>query len=63
MLFVLYFFYFNSISDWSKDRWINTINIFNENLSMTNYSIILLRKSICAEEPEIFLTEELVYER
>ncbi len=46
-----------------KDRWINTINIFNENLSMTNYSIILLRKSICAEEPEIFLTEELLYER
>lgn len=46
-----------------KDRWINTINIFNENLSMTNYSIILLRKSVCAEEPEIFLTEELLYER
>lgn len=46
-----------------KDRWINTINIFNENLSMTNYSIILLRKSLCVEEPEIFLTEELLYER
>ena len=46
-----------------KDRLINTINIFNENLSMTNYSIILLRKSLCVEEPEIFLTEELLYER
>lgn len=41
-----------------KERWINTICIFNDNLSMTNYSIILLRKNIHEEEPEIFFTEE-----
>lgn len=41
-----------------KERWNNTITIFNENLSKTKYSIILLRKSSCVEEPEIFLTKE-----
>lgn len=42
-----------------KNRWNNTISIFNDNLSLTNYSIILLRKNICEEEPEIFITKEL----
>lgn len=42
-----------------KKRWNNTITIFNDNLAMTNYSVILLRKNICDEEPEIFLTEEV----
>lgn len=41
-----------------KERWIDTISVFNDNLSMTNYSIILLRKNMYEEEPEIFLTEE-----
>lgn len=41
-----------------KERWNKTITIFNENLSKTKYSIILLRKSSCVEEPEIFLTKE-----
>ena len=39
-----------------KKRWRNTISIFNDNLSMTNYSVILLRKNMCEEEQEIFLT-------
>lgn len=43
-----------------KKRWDNTITIFNDNLAMTNYSVILLRKIICDEEPEIFLTEEVL---
>lgn len=42
-----------------KNRWNNTISIFNDNLSLTNYSIILLRKNIYEEEPEIFITKEL----
>ena len=41
-----------------KERWNNTVSVFNDNLSMTNYSIILLRKNMCEEEMEIFLTEE-----
>ena len=41
-----------------KERWSNTISVFNDNLSMTNYSIILLRKTMKEEEMEIFLTEE-----
>ena len=41
-----------------KRRWSNTISVFNDNLSMTNYSVILLRKNIYEEEPEIFLTED-----
>lgn len=39
-----------------KNRWRNTISIFNDNLSLTNYSVILLRKSMYEEEQEIFLT-------
>lgn len=39
-----------------KKRWYNTISIFNDNLSLTNYSVILLRKNVCEEEQEIFLT-------
>ena len=39
-----------------KNRWCNTISIFNDNLSLTNYSVILLRKSMYEEEQEIFLT-------
>ncbi|MBP3766566.1 MAG: methyltransferase domain-containing protein [Bacilli bacterium] len=41
-----------------KNRWINTIRVFNKNLAQTNYSIILLRKNLIEEEPEIFLTKE-----
>ena len=41
-----------------KTRWNKTISIFNENLSSTNYSVILLRKNLVKEEPEIFLTKE-----
>ena len=41
-----------------KNRWYNTINVFNENLSLTNYSVILLRKNLVDEEAEIFLTRE-----
>lgn len=39
-----------------KNRWYNTISIFNDNLSLTNYSVILLRKNVYEEEQEIFLT-------
>ena len=39
-----------------KNRWRNTISIFNDNLSLTNYSVILLRKNVYEEEQEIFLT-------
>lgn len=41
-----------------KKRWSNTISVFNENLSMTNYSVILFRKNMYEEEIEIFLTKE-----
>ena len=41
-----------------KKRWNKTISIFNDNLAMTNYSVILLRKNVYAEELEIFITEE-----
>lgn len=41
-----------------KSRWNRTISIFNENLSLANYSVILLRKNLVEEEPEIFLTKE-----
>ena len=41
-----------------KERWNNTVSVFNDNLSMTNYSIILLRKNMFEEEMEICLTEE-----
>lgn len=36
-------------------RWIRTMLVFNDNLSMTNFSIILLRKSLIKEEEELFL--------
>lgn len=42
-----------------KKRWRRTITVFNDNLSMTNYSVILLRKNIVEEEPEIFITKEV----
>lgn len=41
-----------------KNRWFKIINTFNDNLSMANYSVILLRKMIELEEKEIFLTKE-----
>ena len=41
-----------------KKRWKKIISIFNDNLVMTNYSVILLRKTLEPEEEEIFLTEE-----
>lgn len=40
-----------------KERWLNTISVFNDNLSLTKYSVILLRKTLCEEEQEIFLTD------
>ena len=42
-----------------KKRWQRIIELFNENLSFTNYSVILLRKSLIEEEPEIFYTKEV----
>ena len=42
-----------------KKRWQRIIEVFNENLSFTNYSVILLRKSLIEEEPEIFYTKEV----
>ena len=42
-----------------KKRWKSIISIFNDNLKMTNYSIILLRKSTEKEEEEIFMTKEI----
>lgn len=42
-----------------KKRWKKIISIFNDNLAMTNYSVILLRKTLEPEEEEIFLTEEV----
>lgn len=41
------------------NRWIRTMSIFNDNLSMTNFSIILLRKSLIKEEEELFIIEKL----
>lgn len=39
------------------NRWIRTMTVFNDNLSMTNFSIILLRKSLVKEEEELFIIE------
>lgn len=39
-------------------RWIRTMSVFNDNLSMTNFSIILLRKSLIKEEEELFLIKK-----
>jgi len=41
-----------------KDRWIRTMKNFNENLSLTNFSIILLRKSLVKEEEELFIINQ-----
>lgn len=37
------------------NRWIRTMKVFNDNLSLTNFSIILLRKSLVQEEEELFI--------
>lgn len=44
-----------------KRRWKKTMKIFNENLSLTNFSIILLRKSLEKEEEELFTIEQINY--
>jgi len=36
------------------ERWKETIKLFNENLSYTNFSIMILRKRLEKEEPEAF---------
>lgn len=41
------------------NRWIRTMNIFNHNLKMTKFSIILLRKSLVKEEEELFKVQEV----
>lgn len=41
------------------NRWIRTMNIFNQNLKMTKFSIILLRKSLVKEEEELFKVQEV----
>ncbi len=38
-------------------RWVRTMCVFNDNLSMTNFSIILLRKNIEKEEEELFIVD------
>ena len=40
------------------NRWIRTMNAFNDNLSLTNFSIILLRKSLVKEEEELFIINQ-----
>lgn len=42
-----------------KSRWKKTMMVFNENLNLTNYSIILLRKNMVKEEETILQSEEL----
>ena len=39
-------------------RWIRTMEVFNDNLSMTNFSIILLRKTPVQEEEELFIINQ-----
>lgn len=41
------------------NRWIRTMSIFNQNLKMTKFSIILLRKSLVKEEKELFKVQEV----
>lgn len=41
------------------NRWIRTMSIFNQNLKMTKFSIILLRKSLVKEEEELFRVQEV----
>ncbi len=40
------------------DRWIRTMKVFNDNLSMTKFSIILLRKNLVKEEEELFIVNQ-----
>ncbi len=40
------------------NRWIRTMDVFNDNLSMTNFSIILLRKAPVKEEEELFIVNQ-----
>lgn len=42
-----------------KKRWKRTMTVFNENLNMANFSIILLRKNMVTEEESLLLSEEL----
>lgn len=42
-----------------KDRWKRTMTVFNENAKITNFSIVLLRKSLVPEEVSLLQTEEL----
>lgn len=41
------------------NRWIRTMSIFNQNLKMTKFSIILLRKLLVKEEEELFKVQEV----
>lgn len=41
------------------NRWIRTMSNFNQNLKMTKFSIILLRKSLVKEEKELFKVQEV----
>jgi ubiquinone/menaquinone biosynthesis C-methylase UbiE len=43
-----------------QERWIETITVFNENLSYAGYSVILFRKRREVEEEEFFLSQEFV---
>ena len=40
------------------NRWARTMEVFNENLSMTSFSIILLRKTLVKEEEELFIVNQ-----
>ena len=41
------------------NRWIRTMSIFNQNLKMTKFSIILLRKLLVKEEEELFKVQKV----
>lgn len=41
-----------------KKRWKRTMEVFNDNLSLTNFSIILLRKDLVKEEEELFIINQ-----
>lgn len=41
-----------------RERWLETISVFNENLSYAGYSVVLLRKRTEPEEEEFFLSKE-----
>lgn len=43
-----------------RERWLETITVFNDNLSYAGYSVILLRKRSEAEEEEFFLSKEIL---